>query len=76
MELIEFKSVNKNGSEYSIFINSDAIESIYTIPDSDRVGIALISGNQVEVNHTFKETTDKLNINIKSTDYKRTDLEH
>jgi uncharacterized protein YlzI (FlbEa/FlbD family) len=76
MRLIEFKAVDNYGNEYKIFINPECIESVYTITNKNRVGISLISGNPVEVNHTLKEVMKKLSINIESTDYKRTDLEH
>ena len=76
MNLIEFKAVDNYGNEYKIFINPECIESIYTVTNKSRVGISLVSGNPVEVNHTLKEVMKKLNINIESTDYKRTDLEH
>lgn len=76
MKLIQFKSADNNGNEYTIFINPEYIESIYTITNKSRIGIGLISGNPVEVNHTLKEVMEKLSTNIDSTDYKRTDLEH
>ena len=76
MRLIEFKAVDNYGNEYEIFINPECIESIYTVTNKSRVGISLVSGNPVEVNHTLKEVMKKLNINIESTDYKRTDQEH
>ena len=76
MRLIEFKAVDNYGNEYIIFINPECIESIYTVTNKSRIGISLVSGNPVEVNHTLKEVKDKLGIDIESTDYKRTDLEH
>jgi uncharacterized protein YlzI (FlbEa/FlbD family) len=76
MKLIEFKATDNYGNEYSIFINPEYIESVYMITNKSRIGIGLISGNPVEVNHTLKEVMEKLDINIESTDYKRTDQEH
>jgi hypothetical protein len=76
MRLIEFKAVDNYGNEYLIFINPEHIESIYTITNKNRIGIGLVSGNPVEVNHTLKEVKKKLGIDIKSTDYKRTDKVH
>jgi uncharacterized protein YlzI (FlbEa/FlbD family) len=76
MRLVEFKAVDNYGNEYLIFINPEHIESIYTITNKSRIGIGLISGNPVEVNHTLKEVKDKLGIDIVSTDYKRTDEAH
>jgi len=76
MTLIEFKASDNYGNEYLIFINPEHIESIYTITNKRRIGIGLISGNPVEVNHTLKEVKKKLGIDIKSTDYKRSDQEH
>jgi uncharacterized protein YlzI (FlbEa/FlbD family) len=76
MRLIEFKSVDNYGNEYLIVINPEHIESIYTITNKSRTGIGLVSGNSVEVNHTLKEVKEKLGIDIKSTDYKRTVRAH
>ena len=76
MKFIEFKAVDNYGNEYKIFINPECIESIYTVTNKSRVGISLVSGNPVEVNHTLKEVMKKLSINIESTDYKRTDEAH
>jgi hypothetical protein len=76
MKLIEFKAVDNYGNEYKIFINPDHIESLYTVTNKSRIGIGLVSGNAVEVNHTLKAVKDKLGINVKSTDYKRTDEAH
>ena len=76
MRLIEFESVDNYGNEYSIFINPEYIESVYTITNKSRIGIGLVSGNPVEVNHTLKEVKEKLGIDIESTDYKRTDQDH
>jgi uncharacterized protein YlzI (FlbEa/FlbD family) len=76
MKLIEFKAADNYGNEYTIFINPECIESIYTVPNKSRIGIGLVSGNPVEVTHTLKEVTEKLGINIESTDYKRSDQEH
>ena len=76
MKLIEFKSVDNYGNELLIFINPEYIESVYTITNKSRIGIGLVSGNPVEVNHTLKEVKKKLGIDIESTDYKRTDQEH
>jgi hypothetical protein len=76
MRLIEFKAADNFGNEYTIFINPEYIESIYTITNKSRIGIGLISGNRVEVNHTLKGVKKKLGINIEGTDYKRTDLGH
>jgi len=76
MRLIEFKAVDNYGNDFTIFINPEYIESIYMVTNKDRIGIGLVSGNPVEVTHTFKEVIEKLGINIESTDYKRTDLKH
>ena len=76
MKLIEFKAVDNYGNEYRIFINPDHIETIYTVANKSRIGIGLVSGNPVEVNHTLKEVKEKLGIDIESTDYKRTDEAH
>jgi uncharacterized protein YlzI (FlbEa/FlbD family) len=76
MKLIEFKSVDNYGNEFTIFINPDHIESLYTVTNKSRTGIGLVSGNPVEVTHTLKEVIEKLGINVESTDYKRTDQEH
>jgi hypothetical protein len=76
MRLIEFNAVDNYGNEYLIFINPEYIESIYTITNKSRTGIGLVSGNPVEVNHTLEEVKKKLGIDIKSTDYKRTDKAH
>jgi uncharacterized protein YlzI (FlbEa/FlbD family) len=76
MKLVEFKAVDNYGNEYKIFINPEHIESIYTVPNKSRIGIGLVSGNPVEVNHTLKEVKKKLGIDIESTDYKRTDEAH
>jgi hypothetical protein len=76
MRLIEFKAVDNYGNEYEIFINPEFIESIYTVTNKSRTGIGLVSGNPVEVNHTFKEVKKKLGIDIECTDYKRTDEAH
>jgi len=76
MRLIEFKAVDKKENEYAIFINTEQIESIYTINSKSRIGIGLASGNTVEVTNTLKEVIEKLGIHPESTDYKRTDQEH
>ena len=76
MKLIEFKAIDNYENEYTIFINPEYIESIYTVTNRSRIGIGLVSGNPVEVNHTLKEVKEKLGINIESTDYKRTDQAH
>ena len=76
MRLIEFKSVDNYGNEFTIFINPEHIESLYTVTNKSRIGIGLISGNPVEVTHSLKEVIKKLGINVESTDYKRTDQEH
>jgi uncharacterized protein YlzI (FlbEa/FlbD family) len=76
MKLIEFKTADNYGNGYTIFINPEYIESIYTVTNKSRIGIGLISGNPVEVNHTLKEVIEKLGIDIESTDYKRIDQEH
>jgi uncharacterized protein YlzI (FlbEa/FlbD family) len=76
MRLIEFNAVDNYENEYLIFINPEHIESIYTITNKSRIGISLVSGNQVEVNHTLEEVIKKLGIDIKSTDYKRTARAH
>ena len=76
MKLVEFKAVDNYGNEYKIFINPDHIESIYTVTNKSRIGIGLVSGNPVEVNHTLKEVKKKLGIDVESTDYKRTDEAH
>ena len=76
MRLVEFKAVDNYGNEYTIFINPEYIETIYTVTNKSRIGIGLVSGNPVEVNHTLEEVKEKLGIDIESTDYKRTDQEH
>ena len=76
MRLIELNAIDNNGNEYKIFINPECIESIYTVTDKSRIGISLVSGNPVEVNHTLKEVKEKLGIDIESTDYKRTNEAH
>ena len=76
MRLIEFKAIDNYENEYAIFINPEYIESIYTVTNTNRIGIGLVSGNPVEVNHTLKEVKKKLGIDIKSTDYKRSDEAH
>ena len=76
MKLIEFKAADNFGNDYTIFINPEYIESIYSITNKSRTGIGLVSGNPVEVTHTLKEVIKKLGINIESTDYKRTDEAH
>jgi hypothetical protein len=74
MKLIEFKAVGAN--DYTIFINPEYIVSVYTFTNKSRIGIGLISGDPVEVNHTLEEVKEKLGINIEDTDYKRSDKEH
>ena len=76
MKLIEFKAADNYGNEYTIFINPEYIESVYTVTNKDRIGLGMVSGNPVEVTHTFKEVAEKLGIYTESTDYKRTDEEH
>jgi uncharacterized protein YlzI (FlbEa/FlbD family) len=76
MKLIEFKAADNYGNAYTVFINSEFIESVYTVPNKSRIGIGLVSGNPVEVTHTLKEVMERLSTNIESTDYKRTDQEH
>lgn len=76
MKLIEFKSVDNYGNDFVVFINPEHIESLYTVTNKSRIGIGLVSGNPIEVTHTLKEVTEKLGINIESTDYKRTDQVH
>jgi len=76
MKLIEFKAVDKNENEYIIFINPEHIESLYTVTNKSRIAIGLVSGNPVEVKHTLEDVIKKLNINVETTDYKRTDQEH
>ena len=76
MKLIKFKAVDNYGNEFTIFINPEHIESLYTVTNKSRIGIGLVSGNPVEVIHTLKEVIEKIGINIESTDYKRTDKEH
>ncbi|MCX6329188.1 MAG: hypothetical protein NTZ85_06700 [Bacteroidia bacterium] len=76
MKLIEFEGVDNYGNECKILINPEHIESIYTVTNKSRIGIGLVSGNPVEVNHTLKEVKKKLSIDIESTDYKRTDEAH
>ena len=76
MKLIEFKAVDNYENEYTIFINPECIESVYTVTNKSRIGIGLVSGNPVEVSHTLKEVIEKLGIDIESTDYKRTDRAH
>ena len=76
MKLVEFKATDNFGNDYLIFINPEHIESIYTITNKSRIGIGLVSGNPVEVNHSLNEVKKKLGIDIKSTDYKRTDQTH
>ena len=41
MKLIEFKAADNYGNEYTIFINPEHIESIYTVPNKSRIGIGL-----------------------------------
>lgn len=72
MIIIEFKSVDSFGNEYPIFINPEYIESVHTVANKSMIGIGLVSGNSVEVNHTLKEVKEKLGINIGTTDYNRT----
>jgi uncharacterized protein YlzI (FlbEa/FlbD family) len=76
MRIIKFKAVDNYGNDFILFINPEHIESFYTMTNKSRIGIGLISGNTVEVNHTLKEVIEKLGINAESTDYKRTDKEH
>jgi uncharacterized protein YlzI (FlbEa/FlbD family) len=76
MRLIEFNAFDNYGNEYLIFINPEHIESIYMITNKSRIGISLVSGNPVEVNHTLEEVIKKLGPDIKSTDYKRTARTH
>ena len=76
MRLIKFKAVDNYGNEFTMFINPEHIESLYTVANKSRIGIGLVSGNPVEVIHTLKEVIEKIGINIESTDYKRTDKEH
>jgi hypothetical protein len=76
MKLIEFNGIDNYENEYTIFINPEYIESIYTVTNRSRIGIGLVSGNPIEVKHTLKEVIEKLDINIETTDYKRTDREH
>lgn len=76
MKLIKFKAFDNYGNEFIMFINPEHIESFYTVPNKSRIGIGLVSGNPVEVNHTLKEVMEKLSVNVESTDYKRTDKEH
>jgi uncharacterized protein YlzI (FlbEa/FlbD family) len=76
MKLIEFKAIDNFENEYTIFINPEYIESLYTITDKSRIGIGLVSGNPVEVNHTLEEVKEKLGIDIEHGDYKRTDRSH
>jgi hypothetical protein len=76
MKLIKFNAVDNYGNEFTMFINPELIESFYTLTNKSRIGIGLVSGNPVEVNHTLKEVIEKLGINVESTDYKRTDKEH
>ena len=76
MKLIEFNAIDNYENEYTILINPEYIESIYTVTNRNRIGIGLVSGNPVEVNHTLKEVKKKLGIDIESTDYKRTDEAH
>jgi hypothetical protein len=76
MRLIKFKAVDNYENDFIIFINPEHIESFYTLTNKSRIGIGLVSGNPVEVNHTLKEVIEKLGINVESTDYKRTDKEH
>jgi uncharacterized protein YlzI (FlbEa/FlbD family) len=76
MRLIKFKAVDNYGNEFTMFINPEHIESLYTVTNKSQIRIGLVSGNPVEVNHTLKEVIEKLGINVESTDYKRTDKEH
>jgi uncharacterized protein YlzI (FlbEa/FlbD family) len=76
MRFIEFKAADNNGNDYAILINPEFIESIYTVTNKSRIGIGLVSGNSVEVNHTLKEVKEKLGTNIVSSNYKRTDQAH
>jgi uncharacterized protein YlzI (FlbEa/FlbD family) len=76
MILIKFKAADDYENEYTVFINPEYIESIYTVTNKSRIRIGLISGNPFEVTDTLKEVMEKLGNNIESTDYKRTDLKH
>ena len=76
MRLVEFKSVDNYGNAYTIFINPEYIVSIYTVTNKGRIGIGLVSGNPVEVNHTLEEVKEKLGIDLERGDYKRTDQVH
>jgi uncharacterized protein YlzI (FlbEa/FlbD family) len=76
MRLIEFKGIDSYENGYTIFINPEFIESIYTVTNRNRIGIGLVSGNPVEVNHTLEEVKEKLGIDIERSDYKRTDQTH
>ena len=76
MKLVEFKTADNHGNEYTIFINPEHIESVYTVQDKSRIGIGLVSGNPVEVNQTLEEVKEKLGLDIERTDYKRTDETH
>lgn len=76
MRLIEFKAVDNYGNEFSIFINTEHVESLNNLANKSRIEIGLISGNRVEVTHTLQEVIAKLGVNVESTDYKRTDEAH
>jgi hypothetical protein len=76
MQLIEFTAVDNYGNENKIFINPEHVESLYSVTNKNRIGIGMVSGNQIELANSLNEVIDKLGISVQSTDYKRTDREH
>jgi len=76
MKLIEFKAVDNSGNEFMVLINPEYIESLSVATDKSRIGIGLVSGKTVDVKNTLQEVIDRLESNVESTDYKRTDKVH
>jgi len=76
MKLIEFKAVDNSGNEFMILIDPEYIESLTVATDKSRIGIGLVSGKTVDVKNTLQEVIDKMESNVESTDYKRTDKVH
>jgi hypothetical protein len=76
MKLIEFKSVDNSGKEFTVFINPEYIESVFSGKDINSTGIGLISGNSFEVIDDLETVKEKLDINIEGTAYKRIDKSH
>lgn len=76
MKLIEFKAVDNSGNEFMILIDPEYIESLTVATDKSRIEIGLVSGKTVDVKNTLQEVIDKMESNVESTDYKRTDKVH